>query len=513
MSEASTDDSAIVVATRRALRQRLLATADVLLEGHDLRTASTSTILHRLALVAKHSDDLAPTWLLHVAVCGVMPEGEQVSDLRRRLSLSKDGGVMVAVLESTIDLASREGVGTRTMRIVSDRVLVDVNFCATHDHNTGIQRVVRKTMPHWAAAGHPVEFVAWTDDTCGFRSLDEKELERVLEWDSRPPARTLSREERKREREQERARHDELIVPWRTTVFLPEVPFAHLCRQLASVAVASGNRVALIGYDAIPLVSAESQPPAESERFAHYLSMVKHADTVIGISRSASEEFAGFSRALEAQGISGPRIETVVLAREPADAPEAADASASTPMVLCVGSHEPRKNQDSVLYAAELLHAEGIDFEMVFLGGGSRAATQHFDDRVRRIRRRGFDVTSLRRATDAELLALYARARFSVFVSLHEGYGLPVAESLGHGTPVLTSDFGSLAEIADLGGCVEVDPRDDEAIIDGMRRMLTDDALIARLEDEARAIPPRPWSQYADELWQLVHETAEAAQS
>jgi glycosyltransferase involved in cell wall biosynthesis len=170
-------------------------------------------------------------------------------------------------------------------------------------------------------------------------------------------------------------------------------------------------------------------------------------------------------------------------------------------LVLCVGSHEPRKNQEAVLAAGELLSREGIDFELVFVGGGSRGATSSFDARTSRLRSRGFPVRSLRGLSDDELWRLFARARFSVFVSLHEGFGLPVAESLALGVPVLTSDFGSLAEIAALGGCLTVDPRDDDAIAEAMRRMLTDDELILRLRAEAAAIPARGWRDYADDLW------------
>lgn len=499
--------------TRSALRQRLIVAADVLLTDRaDVTSLSTSALVHQLALHAKRSEGSAATWLLHTALVGVMPEPEQVSDLRRRLDLASDGAAIVAVLESTVDLASRDGGSMRTMRLESDRILVDVNFCASHEHNTGLQRVVRKTMPHWAEAQLPVEFVAWTRDGDGYRALSETERERVLEWDARHLRESLSRSTPEHRDQRDDDEH-ELIVPWGTTVFLPEVPFQHLCRKISSIALDSGNDVRLIGYDAIPLVSAESQPPQESERFAHYLTVVKHSSLVIGISESAAMEFAGFTRTLAAQGVDGPAVCTVSLAREASPTHLSQPHEGPNPVVLCVGSHEPRKNQEAVLYAAERLHAEGLEFEMVFVGGGSRSAVHHFDSRVRRIRKRGFAVRSVRRASDLELGELYARARFSVFVSLHEGYGLPVVESLSHGTPVLTSNYGSIAEIARGGGCVQVDPRDDEQILDGMRQLLVDDALVRSLSEEAVSVPARPWSQYAQELWNAVTETASAAHS
>jgi glycosyltransferase involved in cell wall biosynthesis len=81
---------------------------------------------------------------------------------------------------------------------------------------------------------------------------------------------------------------------------------------------------------------------------------------------------------------------------------------------------------------------------------------------------------------------------------------LPVAESLGAGTPVVTSDFGSMAEIAEAGGCVLVDPRNDEAIAEGVRSLLVDEELHKRLAAEASARRPRSWGEYADDVWDAM---------
>jgi glycosyltransferase involved in cell wall biosynthesis len=87
---------------------------------------------------------------------------------------------------------------------------------------------------------------------------------------------------------------------------------------------------------------------------------------------------------------------------------------------------------------------------------------------------------------------------------LHEGYGLPVAESLAYGTPALTTDYGSTAEIAAEGGALTVDPRDDDALVNAMRRLLTDDDLVTELEQAAGARPIRTWDDYARELWDVL---------
>ena len=58
---------------------------------------------------------------------------------------------------------------------------------------------------------------------------------------------------------------------------------------------------------------------------------------------------------------------------------------------------------------------------------------------IKRLTRLGRSVCVGRAVSDAELEQAFRTARFSVFPSLHEGYGLPVAESLAFNLPVITS--------------------------------------------------------------------------
>ncbi|NLS28358.1 D-inositol-3-phosphate glycosyltransferase [Sphingomonas sp. S2M10] len=81
-----------------------------------------------------------------------------------------------------------------------------------------------------------------------------------------------------------------------------------------------------------------------------------------------------------------------------------------------------------------------------------------------------------------ELLALMRRARALLFPSLAEGFGLPVAEAMVLGCPVLTSDRGALAEVAAQAALL-VDPQDVAALAEGIGRLDTDDVLCGRLRE------------------------------
>ncbi len=77
------------------------------------------------------------------------------------------------------------------------------------------------------------------------------------------------------------------------------------------------------------------------------------------------------------------------------------------------------------------------------------------------------NVTWLPDASDVELAALYRGARCLVYASLYEGFGIPVAEALACGCPIVTSAGSPMAELAG-GDAVVVDPTDVAAIADAI---------------------------------------------
>jgi glycosyltransferase involved in cell wall biosynthesis len=255
-------------------------------------------------------------------------------------------------------------------------------------------------------------------------------------------------------------------------------------------------------------MAAETCADGMSLGFAKYLAAAARVDRIATVSETAAVEYEGWRRMLAGTGLSGPEIRAIPNAAE-ARASTAADVEAarqlmsvgSLPVVLTVGSHEPRKNHLPLLHAAETLWREGLEFTLTFIGGNSWNSDL-FTERVAELQRRDRPVQVVLSVSDELLWAAYRVAYCTVFPSIHEGFGLPIAESLACGTPVITSNYGAMREAAEGGGALLVDPRHDADLTAALRRILTDGSLRDRLASEATNTPVRTWDDFAAETWE-----------
>ncbi len=144
--------------------------------------------------------------------------------------------------------------------------------------------------------------------------------------------------------------------------------------------------------------------------------------------------------------------------------------------VLFVGTVEPRKNLTRLAAAVARL-----DERMPLVVAGAAGWGEDPDTDTAATRFLGF-------VPHADLPALYAAATVFAYPSLQEGFGLPVAEAMATGVPVVTSRGGATEEVA-AGAAVLVDPTDVDAIRDGVPDALsTPEVWIERGRARAAAL-------------------------
>ncbi len=493
------------LSTEHALASRLRSAAPFLLD-EPLPSAdpdpaadagSTLELLVRSVAAQPRNDRI---WLLLTAIAAAYPTRGDVDSARRRFELLDPAATVLSLLDTGLALASVHGEPTAELDVVVGGVVVDVDHTAKYDLHTGIQRVSRSLLPLWDAQ-RTVLPAAWTALSGALRRLSPVERQRVTDWYNRSVDRSPSWAD------QHPSPADgvpvRLVVPWRSVLVMVEVPPGEVSDRLAAIGDYSGNRLVGVAHDAIPVVSADMVPIEDSSKFVRYLTAVKFAARMAGVSAAAASEIGGFVQTLATQGLTGPTVIEVALGSPSTGVISDAGPGTGQPTVLIVGSHEPRKNHLAVLHAAEVLWREGLRFSLLFIGGSGWG--DEFPRRTTELQKAGRAIDVRRAVPEVELERAYASAAFTVFPSLHEGFGLPVAESLLHGTPVVTTNFGATAETGAHGGALLIDPRSDTALTDAMRTLLTDDATLQRLRQQIASRPERTWQDYADELWdQLV---------
>ena len=146
---------------------------------------------------------------------------------------------------------------------------------------------------------------------------------------------------------------------------------------------------------------------------------------------------------------------------------------------LCtVGRIEPRKNHLGLLRAYARLAAPRPP--LLVIGQRDFEAAPVFE--AARELGLGDTLRFMEDVDDAALPVLLRHALAFVYPSFAEGYGMPVAEAMASGVPVLTSDVTALPEVAGEAA-LYADPHRPEAIAAALEHLLGDAALRRRLAD------------------------------
>ena len=161
--------------------------------------------------------------------------------------------------------------------------------------------------------------------------------------------------------------------------------------------------------------------------------------------------------------------------------------------VLAVSTLEPRKNLERLVEGFHRAGLNGCELRIVGAHGWGEVHVAG-DDGVR----------WLGRVSDDELARLYRGARCAAYVSLYEGFGLPVLEAMACGTAVVSSDLPPVREFG--RGVVTVDPADPDAIAAGLGEAL---ARRDELGREGRtAASAYGWDRVASETVAVYCEVA-----
>ncbi|MDP2269813.1 MAG: glycosyltransferase family 1 protein [Archangium sp.] len=218
---------------------------------------------------------------------------------------------------------------------------------------------------------------------------------------------------------------------------------------LYQLKLALGLKVILFCYDLIPVLLPHLCVGEVAGMFARYFVDVAWcADEVMCISRSSQRDFLNL---VHETGAPEPKTSIVRLgANLPLETGgEGVEELVQGKYLLFVSTIERRKNHEVIYRAiAQLVESGRTDLpQVVFVGMMGWGVSDFLSDLRIDPRVRG-RFTVLNHVTDAQLSMLYSKALFTLYPSLYEGWGLPLAESLAHGKFCIASNSSSLPEVA-----------------------------------------------------------------
>jgi glycosyltransferase involved in cell wall biosynthesis len=156
-----------------------------------------------------------------------------------------------------------------------------------------------------------------------------------------------------------------------------------------------------------------------------------------------------------------------------------------TPYFLFVSTIEPRKNLDGLLTAWLSLPAEFRKNNELAVAGMPGWKSEATLKRLRQLVEEESGVRYLGYVPERLMAGLTAGARALVYPGFYEGFGIPAAQALAAGCPVIASGISSLPEVVGEAGLL-VDPRSPGEIASAITRIGESDSLCARLRSAGR---------------------------
>lgn len=166
------------------------------------------------------------------------------------------------------------------------------------------------------------------------------------------------------------------------------------------------------------------------------------------------------------------------------------------PYVIYVGNRRLHKNLERAIHAFAQSGLPGKGYKFLLTG-------QPDDQLAGWIAAAGVrdSIEFVGSVTDEHLASLYRGARALIFVSLYEGFGLPLVEAMACGCPSVTANTTALNEV---GGdaAVKVDPESIAAIAAGMDQLcLNDDVHRACVDHGLVRAKGFRWEDTAEAYW------------
>ena len=165
----------------------------------------------------------------------------------------------------------------------------------------------------------------------------------------------------------------------------------------------------------------------------HMFEVIAASDVLLPISKSTDLDLKKLSEVLN---LKMPRTQVIRLGDElisTAVGSEAPDSIIENNFIACVGTVEIRKNHTLLYYTYKLAAERGITLPQLVIVGGQGWLSGDLQYLIQHDPAMKSKIVILNNVSDSGLSWIYEKCLFTIYPSMYEGWGLPVAESLAYG--------------------------------------------------------------------------------
>ncbi len=246
-------------------------------------------------------------------------------------------------------------------------------------------------------------------------------------------------------------------------------------------------------HDLVPLRLPFTTLDKKREYFKLVRHLAKHADHIVTVSETSKKDI------MTILGVPESRVtntyQAVTVPKEYLSAPlsvlrdelRGAFQLEYKKYFLFYGSIEPKKNIGRII---EACLASSADIPLVVVGAQAWKADKEKKLLKQLSSGRNGKIIQLEYASFRQLVNLIRGALAVTFPSLYEGFGLPILEGMICGTPVITSNIGSMVEVAG-DGAILVDPYNIHEIKQAMTEVASNPGLCSEMVSRGAIVAKR----------------------
>lgn len=274
-------------------------------------------------------------------------------------------------------------------------------------------------------------------------------------------------------------------------------------RVLGELRSSVGFHLIQLVYDLIICLYPQLHHPSNYLPYTtHIKGVIADSDKLLAISESTKKDILKFAKQ---EHLPQPYVEVIRLGDELLKK----DKNHKKPVIdglkkdfiLCVGTVEVRKNHTLLYYAYKLAEEKGVKLPQLIIIGGSGWYSGDIQYLIETDPAMRDKIKIIHGVADDGLAWLYENCQFTVYPSMYEGWGLPIAESLAYGKLCLASSTSSMTEIA--GEMIDYfSPFDTLECMEKISRYSSDGVALKKMQDKIRSnYKTTTWSKTAKQIY------------